>query len=106
MLYSFCAADSLFAFGHMRGLHFAKLFVLEEPTDPGGRPIPASLVLMTEVDAPLRSHLAELIDVGGDGIDEAFGFCAGYPGPAAQRRDADRTYHGTLHGAQTLETTW
>jgi hypothetical protein len=70
----------------MRGLHFAKLFVLEEPTDPGGRPIPASLVLMTEVDAPLRSHLAELIDVGGDGIDEAFGFCAGYPGPAAQRR--------------------
>ena len=80
------AADSLFAFGHMRGLHFAKLFVLEEPTDSGGRPIPASLVLMTEVDAPLRSHLAELIDVGGDGIDEAFGFCAGYPGPAAQRR--------------------
>jgi hypothetical protein len=41
---------------------------------------------MTEVDAPLRSHLAELIDVGGDGIDEAFGFCAGYPGPVAQRR--------------------
>ena len=80
------AADSLFAFGHMRGLHFAKLFVLEEPTDSDGRPIPASLVLMTEVDAPLRSHLAELIDVGGDGIDEAFGFCAGYPGPAAQRR--------------------
>ncbi len=80
------AADRLFGFGHMRGLHFAKLFVLEEPTDSGGRPIPASLVLMTEVDAPLRSHLAELIDVGGDGIDEAFGFCAGYPGPVAQRR--------------------
>ena len=80
------AADSLFAFGRMRGLHFAKLFVLEEPTDSGGPPIPASLVLMTEVDAPMRSHLAELIDVGGEGIDEAFGFCAGYPGPVAHRR--------------------
>ena len=79
-------ADALFAFGHMRGLHFSKLFVLEATTDSGGQPIPASLVLMTEVDAPLRSHLAELIDVGGDGIDEAFGFCAGYPGPVAQRR--------------------
>ena len=78
-------ADSLFAFGRMRGLHFAKLFVLEETTDLGGQPIPASLVLMTEVDAPLRPHLAELIDVGGAGIDQAFGFCVGYPGPSTRR---------------------
>jgi hypothetical protein len=75
-----------FAFGQMRGLHFAKLFVLEETTDPGGQAIPASLVLMTDVDAPLGRHLAELIDVGGAGIDRAFGFCAGYPGPRARRR--------------------
>ena len=79
-------ADGLFAFGHMRGLHFAKLFVLEATTDSGGQPIPASLVLMTEVDAPLRSHLAELIDVGGDGIDQAFGYCKDYPGPVAHRQ--------------------
>jgi hypothetical protein len=78
--------DSLFAFGHMRGLHFAKLFALEGGTDPGGPSIPASLVLMTEVDAPLRSHLAELIDVGGAGIDQAFGYCEDYPGPGAHRR--------------------
>jgi hypothetical protein len=75
-----------FAFGSMRGLHFAKLFVLEETVDLGGQPIPASLVLMTEVDAPLRPHLAELVDVAGAGIDQAFGFCAGYPGPGARRR--------------------
>src|SRR5262249_56451418 len=80
------AAKSLFAFGDMRLLHFAKLFVLEETTDPGGQPIPASLVLMTDLDAPLGPHLAELIDVGGAGIDRAFGFCAGYPGPRARRR--------------------
>jgi len=80
------AAESPFAFGDMRVLHFAKLFVLEETTEPGGQPIPASLVLMTDVDAPLGRHLAELIDVGGAGIDRAFGFCAGYPGPRARRR--------------------
>lgn len=80
------SADSLFAFGNMRGLHFAKLFVLEETPDSGGQPIPASLVLMTEVDAPLRSHLAELIDVAGDGIDQAFGYCTDYPGAVAHRR--------------------
>ena len=79
-------AGSPFAFGRMRGLHFAKLFLLEETADLCGRPIPASLVLMTEVDAPLRPHLADLINTGGAGIDRAFGFCAGYPGPRARRR--------------------
>ena len=79
-------ADPLFAFGRMHGLHFAKLFVLAETADPGGEPIAASLMLMTEVDAPLRPHLAELIDVGGAGIERALGFCEGYPGPGAHRR--------------------
>ena len=79
-------ADGPFHFRRMRGLHFAKLFLIEQTDDLEGRPIPASLVLMTEVDAPLRRHLDELIDVAGDGIDQAFGYCTGYPGPAARRR--------------------
>ena len=78
-------ADEPFMFGRMRGLHFAKLFVLDEGSDLDGQRIPASLVLMTEVDAPLRPHLAELIDVGGTGIDQAFGFCQGYPGGGTRR---------------------
>ena len=78
-------ADEPFMFGRMRGLHFAKLFVLDEVSDLDGQRIPASLVLMTEVDAPLRPRLAELIDVGGTGIDQAFGFCPGYPGGGTRR---------------------
>ena len=79
-------ADGPFGFARMRGLHFAKLYLLEETADLDGQPIPASLVLMSEVDAPLRRHLAELVDVAGAGIDQAFGYAAGYPGPAAHRR--------------------
>ena len=79
-------ADNLFGFGRMRGLHFAKLLLLEEAADPDGPAIPASLVLMTEVDAPLRSHLADLADVGADGIGHVVGFCAGYPGPDTRKR--------------------
>jgi hypothetical protein len=79
-------ADGPFHFRRMRGLHFAKLFLIEQTDDLEDRPIPASLVLMTEVDAPLGRHLDELIDVAGDGIDLAFGYCTGYPGPAARRR--------------------
>lgn len=44
-------ADGPFRFRHMRGLHFAKLFLIEQTDDLKGQPIPASLVLMTEVDA-------------------------------------------------------
>jgi hypothetical protein len=79
-------ANGPFDFARMRGLHFAKLYLLEETADLTGQPIPASLILMTEVDAPLRRHLAELVDVAGDGIDQAFGYSAGYPGPGARRR--------------------
>jgi hypothetical protein len=93
--------DNLFGFGRMRGLHFAKLLLLEEAADPDGPAIPASLVLMTEVDAPLRSHLADLADVGADGIDQAFGFCAGYPGPGS-RRARRAWFRGHLVGASAV----
>jgi hypothetical protein len=79
-------ADGPFDAAHLHGLHFAKLYLLEETTDLNGQPIPASLVFMSEVDAPLRRHLAELADLAGEGIDQAFGHCTGYPGPGAHRR--------------------
>jgi hypothetical protein len=79
-------AETPFDFAHLRGLHFAKFVLLDQVLDLDGEPIPASLVLMTEVDAPLRRHLAELVDVAGEGIDQAFGHCAGYPAAGSGRR--------------------
>src|SRR5215468_4683375 len=78
--------EAPFGFAGCRGLHFARFYLLEETADLTGRPIPASLVFMSEVDAPLRRHLAELADVAQGGIDEAFQHCTGYPGPGARRR--------------------
>jgi hypothetical protein len=79
-------AEEPFDFAHLRGLHFAKFYLLDETADLDGQPIPATLVFMSEVDAPLRRHLGELIDLAGEGIDQAFGHCTGYPGPGAHRR--------------------
>ena len=79
-------AEGEFDFAHVRGLHFARFYLLEETTDLEGRSIPASLVFMSEVDAPLRRHLADLVDVAGEGMDRAFRHCDGYPGPDARRR--------------------
>jgi hypothetical protein len=79
-------AEGPFGFARVRGLHFARFYLLEETADLDGRPLPASLVFMSAVDAPLRRHLADLVDVAGKGMDQAFGHCTGYPGPGAGRR--------------------
>ena len=78
-------AEPPFDFAHLRGLHFARFYLLDETADLDGRPIPATLVFMSEVDAPQRRHLAELLSVAGDGMDQVFGHCTGYPGPGARR---------------------
>ena len=79
-----------FDFAHLRGVHFARFYLLEETADLDGKPIPASLVFMSEVDAPLRRHPAELADVAGDGIDQAFGHCAWLPGARCPPPGLDR----------------
>ena len=79
--------EAPFGFARCRRLHFARFYLLEETADLEGRPIPASLVFMSEVDAPLRLHLAELASVAQEGIDQAFQHCPGYPGPGARRRE-------------------
>ena len=72
-------------FAHLRGLHFARFYLLDETADLDDRPIPATLVFMSDVDAPQRRHLAELINVAGAGLDQAFRHCTGYPEPGARR---------------------
>jgi hypothetical protein len=69
-------------FGEMSGVHFGRLILLEDSTDPDGALIPASLLLITEVDAPLERHLDQLANAG-PGLDGIFGLCEGYPSPAS-----------------------
>jgi len=66
-------------FGRLDGVHFARLLLLEDGWDLDQNLIPASLVWISDVDAPFDGHLAQLADVGGQGLDAAFGLCEGYP---------------------------
>ena len=78
-------------FPQLEGVHFARLLLLEDSDEPPDL-IPASLMWMSEVDAPLERHLEELVDVGGPVLDATFGLCEGYPEePTPQAR---RTYLG------------
>jgi hypothetical protein len=60
-------------------VHFARLVLLEDSVDLDGNLIPASLLWMSEIDAPLARHVDELAHVSAHGLDAAFGLCEGYP---------------------------
>ena len=73
------ADNPLIPFGQFSQLHFARLLVLDETTDLQRAPIPAYLVFLSDVDAPLDRYLDRLVDVAGAGLDRIFGHCEGYP---------------------------
>jgi hypothetical protein len=82
-------ADGPFHFRHLRGLHFAKLFLIEQTDDLEGRLIPASLVLMTEVDAPLRRHLAHRLSRSAVTAAHVTRICAAWHRPLRHLRRQD-----------------
>src|ERR671933_733339 len=69
-------------FAELGGVHFARFVLLEDSTDLDGRLIPASVLYMVELDAPLERHVRELADRGAAGLDAVFGLCDGYPAGA------------------------
>jgi hypothetical protein len=74
------ARNSVLPFGDLADVHFARLFMLEGTTDPGGEVLPACLFYMADVDAPVLRHLRDLATAFGPGLDVLFGHCDGYPG--------------------------
>src|SRR6266542_6140818 len=75
-------------FEKLESLHFARLFVLEETRDLSGAPIPAVLILLSEVDSPADASLVSLVDALGGTLDEIFRHCVGYPTGDAPTREA------------------
>ncbi|MEA2703324.1 MAG: hypothetical protein QOD63_1269 [Actinomycetota bacterium] len=60
-------------------VHFARFVVIEEAEDLDGNALPAQLIFMSDVDAPLRRYLTQLAGLAADGLDRVFGHCEGYP---------------------------
>ena len=81
------ANGSVIDFGALSGVHFARLIVVDEARDHAGARLPASLILLSDLDVSAETHLRELVDTSGDGIDLLFGHCEGYPARDPTRRD-------------------
>jgi hypothetical protein len=72
------ANGSVIDFGALTGVHYARLVLLEETVDLEGDPLPAQLVLLSDLDVSPTRHLRELATLAGDGVDRVFGHCEGY----------------------------
>jgi hypothetical protein len=75
-------ADPKLPFAELPGLHFARLFVLEETRDLAGTPIPAQLVFLSDVDSPSGRYLPAFVEAFGDQLDDIFGHCVAWPAAA------------------------
>jgi hypothetical protein len=94
-------------FGALSGVHFARLIVVDADTDHSGAPLPASLVLLSDFDVPVGTHLDELVDTAGEGIDRLFGHCEGYQAgePTRDQRLDFLRSHVVKEAARYVHTT-
>jgi hypothetical protein len=96
---------SMLPFDELPGVHFARVFVLDAERDANGAVIPASLVLMADVDGSLHQRLTELATTAAAGVDELFGHCAGYPDqPSVRARAAWLRAHAVRAAAYYVHT--
>ena len=72
------ANNSVIDFSSLTGVHYARIVMLEETFDLEHKPLPAQLILMSDLDISPRRHLRELVAANGEGIDRVFGHCEGY----------------------------
>ncbi|HEX2911623.1 MAG TPA: hypothetical protein VH186_12505 [Chloroflexia bacterium] len=80
------ANNAVLPLGNLPGTHFARLLILDRSTDQAGKVIPASLIFISECDAPLDRYMERLVDAHSEGLDRIFSFCEGYPaGPQLNR---------------------
>jgi hypothetical protein len=79
------ANNPVVPFAALPRTHFARFVVLDATTGPDGERIEPQLLYMADVDEPagggpaLERCLAELLEVGGAGLDRILGACVGYP---------------------------
>ena len=86
------ANGSVVDLGALDGVHFARFVVLDEATDLRGEPLPASLLYLSDLDVSREHHLGQLVDQSGEGLDQLFGHCEGYPEGRQRTREGRLAY--------------
>lgn len=73
------AQNDVLSFGALPGCHFGRVLHLPSSTDLQGQRIGPQLMLLSDCDGSAKTHLRQLVDVSGAGLDRLFGACVDYP---------------------------
>jgi Dyp-type peroxidase family len=76
------ARNALIDFSRIASIHFASWVILPAYSSPGAR-----LMLETNYDGDLESHLDDLIEHGAKALDRIYAHCEGYPAGGARNRE-------------------
>lgn len=90
------ASNHLIPFGKFTQVHFARFVILEAAPDLNGNVIQPSLVFSSEIDAPLEAYFNDLVNWVGEGLDQIYSHCEGYPA-AEQRTQQNRLKYLRTH---------
>ncbi|MBW4469890.1 MAG: hypothetical protein KME45_05740 [Stenomitos rutilans HA7619-LM2] len=85
-------SNAILPFTRFTQVHFARFVVLEESRDLNNQVIQPSLAFSSEIDAPLERYFHDLVDIAGDGLDEIYSHCVGYPSPDDRTRQNRLAY--------------
>jgi hypothetical protein len=85
-------SNAIIPFARFSQVHFARFVILEESRDLNNTVIPPSLAFSSELDAPLDAYFNNLVDIAGDGLDEIYNHCEGYPSSVDRTRQTRLAY--------------
>lgn len=71
--------NDIIPFKKMHDTHFARFVIIYEGTNENGRSIPSYLVFSSNFDGALERHLRQMVELAGEGLDQIYSFCEGYP---------------------------
>ncbi|MBV8885693.1 MAG: hypothetical protein JO235_17085 [Chroococcidiopsidaceae cyanobacterium CP_BM_RX_35] len=84
--------NNIIPFVKFSQVHFARFVILEESRDLDNKVIQPSLVFSSEIDAPLEGYFNDLVDAIGEGLDQIYSHCEGYPIPGERTRQSRLAY--------------
>ena len=93
-------SNQIIPFAKFSQVHFARFVILEEVRDLDNKVIQPSLVFSSEIDAPLEKYFNDLVDEAGEGLDQIYSHCEGYP-PPHQRSASSRSAYLRQHRVKT-----
>lgn len=86
------AENDFIPFKKMNDIHFARFVIMEEATDEKFRNFPSCLVFSSNFDGSLEKQLNQIVGIAGEGLDQIYCFCEGYPDKSKRNPESRLNY--------------